>query len=274
MEKRYPRIEDHRDRTAVVTGGAWGFGRAIAAELAKAGAPVVLAALDGQALEQAAQELGAVGLQADVADLASMERLAGETLTRFGAVDILVNNAGVGPLGYFGDLTLADCRWVMDINYWGTVHGITAFLPLLRQNPDGGYILNTASLAAFVPAAATSAYAASKAAVVALSEVLAEELAEEGRIGISVLAPAIVRTNINANAGRRPDHYPGAPQPRDFSPPLRMIEPEEVGRQVVRAIREGGLYVFTHPETLSGVAGRFEAVQAAYRRTAGGSGRR
>lgn len=268
MKKPPPRIEDLRNRTAVITGGASGIGKAIAAELAKAGARVVLADVDAPALEQAARELGAVGLQTDVTDLASMERLAGETLARFGAVDILVNNAGVGPLGYFGDLPLADCRWVMDINYWGTVHGITAFLPLLRQNRGGGYIVNTASLAAFVPAAATSAYAASKAAVVALSEVLAEELAEEGRIGISVLAPAIVRTNINANAGRRPGHYPGAPQPRDFSPPLRVIGPEEVGRQVVRAIREGGLYVFTHPETLPGVAGRFEAVQEAYRRAA------
>jgi len=269
MKKAPPRIEDLRNRTAVVTGGASGIGKAIAAELAKAGARVVLADVDEPALEQAARELDAVGIRTDVTDPASMERLAAEALARFGTVDILVNNAGVGPLGYFGDLPLADCRWVMDINYWGTVHGITAFLPLLRQNPGGGYIVNTASLAAFVPAAATSAYAASKAAVVALSEVLAEELAAEGRIGVSVLAPAIVRTNINANAGRRPGHYPGAPQPRDFSPALRTIEPEEVGRQVVRAIREGGLYVFTHPETLPEVAGRFEAVQAAYRRAAG-----
>jgi short-subunit dehydrogenase len=127
------------------------------------------------------------------------------------------------------------------------------FVPLLAANPDGGYIVNTASVAALMPSAGTTAYAASKAAVVAVSEALAAEFADQGHIGISILLPALVRTNIIANAARRPGHHEGAPRTEDFLPPMRVLDPSEVGAMVVAAMRAGQRYIITHPEVAPGI---------------------
>jgi NAD(P)-dependent dehydrogenase (short-subunit alcohol dehydrogenase family) len=258
------RIEDLDGRVAVVTGGASGIGKGIAAELARAGARVIIVDIDETALSETAAELGASGLKADVTSIESMEGLAHEVLRQFGRVDIVVNNAGVGPLGLFADLSLEDYRWVMDINFWGVFHGITAFLPHLRANRQGGYIVNTASLAAFIPAPSTSAYAASKAAIVALSESLAAELDAEGRIGLSILAPGMVRTNITANSTRRPGYRAGGHKTEDFLPPFRVLAPETVGQLVVKAIRDGERYIFTHPEEFSDVQQHFEQLKLSF----------
>jgi short-subunit dehydrogenase len=137
-------------------------------------------------------------------------------------------------------------------------------LPLLKANPDGGSIVNTASVAALVAAPGTSAYAASKAAVVAVSEVLAAELGDDGNIGISILLPGLVRTNINANAVNRPGHREDGPRTEDFLPQHTVLEPGEVGAMVVDAIRSGRRYVFTHPETQKWVTGRSDAIAAAF----------
>ncbi len=241
-------IDDFGGRVAVVTGAASGIGRGIAAHLAAAGATVVLADIDEAGASAVAREVGGHARGVDVTDPASMQALADGVLGSLGRVDILVNNAGVGPLSTFDDLTLADFGWVMDINVWGVVHGLKTFVPLLAANPDGGYIVNTASVAALTPLAGAAAYAASKAAVVAVSEAVAAEFAERGHIGISILLPALVRTNIIANASRRPGHHEGAPRTQDFLPPMRVLDPAEVGAMVVAAMRAGQRYIITHPE--------------------------
>jgi NAD(P)-dependent dehydrogenase (short-subunit alcohol dehydrogenase family) len=257
-------IDNFNGRVAVVTGGASGIGRGIAENLVAEGATVVVADVDGEAARRTAGEIGAVAEAVDVTDAASVQALADRVVARHGRVDVVVNNAGVGPLATFDDLLLADFHWVMDVNFWGVIHGLKSFLPLLKANPDGGYIVNTASVAAVVAAPGTTAYAASKAAVVAVSEVLAAELGEAGQVGISILLPGLVRTNINANAVKRPGHRDDGPRTEDFLPPMTVLEPAHVGAMVVDAIRSGRRYVFTHPETQHMVTARSEAVVAAF----------
>ena len=260
------RIENFGGRVAVVTGAASGIGRGIAASLVTAGATVVIADIDGPGAERAARDLGAHARQVDVTEAAGVQALADSVISDFGRADILVNNAGVGPLSTFDDLTTADFGWVMDINFWGVIHGLKSFLPLLLGNPHGGYIVNTASVAALIPAAGTAAYAASKAAVVAVTETLGVELAGQAKVGVSVLLPALVRTNINANATKRPGHHEGAPAAADFLPPGRLLEPSAVGAIVVAAMRAGERYIFTHPETRGPVEERYQALLRAYAR--------
>ena len=211
------RIESFDGRVAVVTGGGSGIGRGIAEKLVAAGATVVVADVDAEAAGRTAADIGAVAEVVDVTDAASVQALADRVVERHGRVDVVVNNAGVGPLATFDDLLLADFHWVMDVNFWGVIHGLKSFLPLLQANPDGGYIVNTASVAAVLAAPGTGAYAASKAAVVAVSEVLAAELGDAGQVGVSILLPGLVRTNINANAVKRPGTGRTAPAPRTSS---------------------------------------------------------
>jgi NAD(P)-dependent dehydrogenase (short-subunit alcohol dehydrogenase family) len=258
-------MQNFGQRVAVVTGAASGIGKGIAASLAAEGATVVIADADRRGAERAARDLGAHARLVDVTDPTAMQALADGVVRDFGRVDILVNNAGVGPLSTFDDLTLADFDWVMDINFWGVIHGLKSFMPLLLANQDGGYIVSTASVAALIPGVGTAAYAASKAAVVAVSETLAVELADR-QIGVSVLLPGVVRTSINASARKRPGHHDGAPATEDFLPAMQVLEPSEVGAIVIAAMRAGERYIFTHPETRQAVAERQHALLGAYAR--------
>jgi NAD(P)-dependent dehydrogenase (short-subunit alcohol dehydrogenase family) len=256
-------IREFDGRVAVVTGGASGIGRGIATALVAAGATVVLADRDTSLAEATGKEIGALNCTVDVTDPNAMEQLAQELYAEFGRIDILVNNAGVGPLDTFDGFSLDDFRWVMDINFWGVVHGTKSFLPLLKINPDGGYIVNTASMAALLPSAGITAYGASKAAVLALSESLAAELDNSARVGVAVLLPALVDTNINANALARPGQQQGSAT-EDFLPPGTVLDADTVGDMVVEGIRNGSRYIFTHPETRGAVAFHQAELVAAY----------
>jgi NAD(P)-dependent dehydrogenase (short-subunit alcohol dehydrogenase family) len=242
-------------KVAVVTGGASGIGKGIAGAFRAEGMEVVLADVEEAALAAAAAELGAVGVRTDVADATSVQALADATLERFGAVHVVVNNAGIGPFGRLADLTLADWRWIVDVNLWGVIHGVTIFLPLLERNADGGHVVNTASMAGLSPVPRIGSYCVTKYGVVALTETLALELEHAGsKVGATVLCPGPVRTNIKHSSRNRPaglgrgaledldlEQLPGR---RDD----RFLEPEDVGPIVVDAIRRGELYAFTHPE--------------------------
>ena len=128
-------------------------------------------------MEATAEEIGAVGIQVDVSNPASVDALAREALDRYGAVHVVCNNAGIGPLAPVADLTLDDWRWMIGVNLWGVIHGVHTFLPILKQNREGGHIVNTASMAGLVAGPRLGAYAAAKYGVVGLTEVLAAKLA-------------------------------------------------------------------------------------------------
>lgn len=255
-------MTDIRGKVAVVTGGASGIGRGIAEALIEEGATVVIADISDVRVQATAVAIGAAGKCVDVTDPAAVQNLAEGTLEEFGRVDIVVNNAGVGPEARFDRLTLDDWHWIMDVNFFGVVHGVTAFLPILRANLDGGHIVNTASMAVFFDFPGLGAYTASKQAVVGLSRVLAAELAEEGSaVKVTVLPPGPVRTNIRHSLEHRPVGQVGGLadvdlEADDEAPDLRWVDPIDAGRLVVRAIRDNDFWALTHPEWWPRVAER------------------
>jgi NAD(P)-dependent dehydrogenase (short-subunit alcohol dehydrogenase family) len=263
-------LPDLAGKIAVVTGGASGIGKGIAARLAAESARVIIADIERDALEATAADLGVDGIQTDVSDIASVENLARTALEKYGTVHVVCNNAGIGPLAPVKDLTLDDWRWMLGVNLWGVIHGVHTFLPILSANPDGGHIVNTASMAGLVAHARLGAYSTAKYGVVALTEVLAEELAADGsRVGVSVLCPGTVRTNIGMSSRNRPADlgdagFKDVDIELEDNPRYRWIYPEQAGQVVVRAIKRGDLYALTHPDWYPQVAARHEAIAEAF----------
>ncbi|WP_442542673.1 SDR family NAD(P)-dependent oxidoreductase [Arthrobacter sp. KN11-1C] len=256
-------------RTAVVTGGASGIGLGIARQLIAEGAQVVLADIQEGALKAVAMEIGAFPVVVDVSREDSVAALADSTLAEFGAAHIVVNNAGVGPMARIADLSLADWRWMIDVNLYGVIHGVHTFLPILQGNESGGHIVNTASMASFSPLPGLGAYAVTKFGVAALTEVLRAELKDEGsKVSATLLAPGTVHTNIKESLRNRPGSDSGALFDTDIAKgeaaKLRWLEPLEVGKIVTRAIRNDDAYALTHPEWWPMVEERNEQIKAAF----------
>jgi NAD(P)-dependent dehydrogenase (short-subunit alcohol dehydrogenase family) len=271
-------MRELKGKTAFITGGASGIGLAMAKAFAEAGMNVMLADVEQGALDQARKDLGqygnhVLGVACDVADPDSVERAAQATFSAFGKVHVLCNNAGVAAAGGIDLISVDNWRWVVDVNLMGVVHGVRSFLLHIRSHGEGGHIVNTASMAGMVNNMGFSPYAATKFAVVAMSEGLRMRLQPLG-IGVSVLCPDFVRTRIGESGRNRPDRY-GPVQPLDpASPTAAMvaeiarqiaagIDPANVAARVLNAIREDELYIFTHPNMRAGVDERFAAIQAA-----------
>ena len=262
-------------KTAVVTGGASGIGRGIAKRLIAQGMRVVIADIEPAALEATASEIGAVGVRADVSSFESVQALADEVGRRFGAVHVICNNAGVGSTAKIADMTLADWQWILGVNLMGVIHGVKAFLPRLLANPDGGHIVNTASMAGLSPLATLGGYSVSKYGVVALSETLALELEADGaKVGVSVLCPGPVRSNIKSSSRNRPAALADAGladsdlETSDEGSAMTWMEPDAAGEVVVRAIKNGDLYALTHPDMAPLVAERHRQIADAFRAAA------
>jgi NAD(P)-dependent dehydrogenase (short-subunit alcohol dehydrogenase family) len=267
-------MDPFKDRVAVITGGAGGIGMAMARAFAERGAKIVLADLDEAGLAAAGRELEKAGAQVltvrtDVTRLESVEALAEAAVRRFDAVHIVCNNAGVATFGPIASATRKDWEFTMGVNFWGVVNGVETFVPRLLAQGQSGHIVNTASMAGLVGMRWLGVYCASKFAVVGLSESLFVEMRDHG-IGVSVLCPMMVATNINENSLRmRPSalrNPPGTdiPQTGGAAPPLvgGTIEPSELARRVVCAIERKELYILTHAEQreiLRRRAGRLEA---------------
>ena len=267
-------LKELAGKVAVVTGGASGIGKGIAKKLKAEGMQVVIADIEREALERTASEIGAIGIVADVSAMEGVEALAYEVRRGFGTVHVVCNNAGVGSGARVADMKQADWDWILGVNLLGVIHGARAFLPMLRANPDGGHIVNTASMSGFRIVPGLGGYGVSKFGVMAFSETLAAELAAEGsKIGVSVLCPGPVHTNIKASTRNRPGDLTGALADSDLElseegQRLRWLDPIDVGRMVVRAIRRGDLYVITHPEMGPMVEERHRAIEAAFRAAA------
>jgi NAD(P)-dependent dehydrogenase (short-subunit alcohol dehydrogenase family) len=270
-------MTDLDGKTAFITGGASGIGLGIAGAFLEAGMNVVVAdrrpdhideALAGLRHNVDSRHLHAICL--DVTDRAAMTAAADETERVFGRIHVIVNNAGVGLQGPFNGITYADWDFGLGVNLGGVINGLQTFLPRIRAHGQGGHVVNTASLAALVPMpAAFVVYVAAKAAVVAISETIRDELARE-RIGVSILCPGPVRTNIHEVSENRPPQFGVGEAFRQAEnagatkvPFPSMMEPAEVGGLVLNAVRNDEFYVITHGEWRPMAAARHAALLAA-----------
>lgn len=245
-------MQDITGKTAFITGAASGIGLALTKRFTAAGANVMMADINADALiaAQATVAGTTATVVCDVADPASLQAAADATIKAFGAAHIVVNNAGVSTAGKPGNVPLEDWRWVMDVNLMGVVHGVETFLPLMRKQGDGGYFINTASMAGHLAAEGMGPYNASKFAVVGYSETLAQELAREN-IGVSILCPAWVKTGIADAYKNRPSGIEGldqdAAQHMAVEAVANGINADVVADWTFDCMMARRLYIFTHP---------------------------
>ncbi len=263
-------------KTVIVTGAGSGIGLGLARTFARHGMSVALCDIRGDRLESALAAVRdldgarAIAVPTDASDRASVRDAADQALKAFGALHVACNNAGVTIHGRsIADLAPQEWDWMIGVNLYGVIHGIEIFLPVIRSHGHEGHIVNTASIAGFQVSGwrRSGAYAATKYAVVALSESLAHDLAGTP-VGVSVLAPAAVKTRIYVSGENRPDRFGGPyeePGNNPFQKELETgLETDEVGDRVVRAIRDRELYVFTHMETKDWLLARHQRIIDAF----------
>jgi NAD(P)-dependent dehydrogenase (short-subunit alcohol dehydrogenase family) len=260
-------IDDNQ--VAVITGGASGIGLATARLLRQAGWNLVLADIEAPRLDAVCAELGAVGVVTDVGSKQSVEALADTAYGRFGRADLVFNNAGVATAGATANVTHADWAWLMQVNLWGPIHGVEAFLPRLIEQGHG-HLMFTASFAGLAPNIGLGPYCVTKYGVVALAEVLYRELRPQG-IHVSVLCPMRVATDIGSSERNRPSefggHSPEPPRPRGLEQDNaagRILPVEDVAAQVVGAIGTERLYIVPHEESRAMIKRRFDRIDRAF----------
>lgn len=271
-------ISSFDGKTAFITGGAKGIGLGIAKALVARGASVMLADIDETALAAAVTALGenAESVLCDVRDPESIKAAADKTIARFGKVHLVFNNAGVGSGGEPGETSLEDWRWVVDINLLGVVYGVEIFVPLIKAHGEGGYIVNTASLAGHASGAGTGGpYNATKFAVVGYSETLRDQLAPYN-IGCSALCPAWVATDIHKSGFRAPSNaevdIDAAMKTERFQQMDAILNSglsaDVVGEYTLDCMLEDRMHVFTHPDFLAGLEARWASLRADYQAAA------
>jgi NAD(P)-dependent dehydrogenase (short-subunit alcohol dehydrogenase family) len=256
-------ITDLAGRVAVVTGGASGIGLALTERFVAEGMSVLVGDIERPRLEAEVarlKERGADvrGLLTDVSDAESVQRLADTAVAEFGAVHLLCNNAGVESGAAFLDIPLETWRWVMGVNFYGVLHGLRSFLPILEKQ-DAAHIVNTASLSALAAGAPTfGPYVSSKFAILGLSENLHAELAaRESAVGISVLAPGPVKTQMTQSERNKPREVPSTAddaQRQELMARLSSmvdavgLEPADIADMVVDAVHDDRFFVLPHPD--------------------------
>jgi NAD(P)-dependent dehydrogenase (short-subunit alcohol dehydrogenase family) len=272
-------MKDLVGKVAVITGAGSGFGREFARIAARERMKLVLADIQEDALDGAVEEARASGAQAagvpvDVASAADVQRLADQALEQFGAAHLLFNNAGVaGCGGFVWEASFKDWQWVLGVNLMGVVHGIRSFVPLMLEQDCECHVVNTASAAGLVSAPLMAVYNVSKHGVVTLSETLFQDLRAAGaKVGVSVLCPAFVPTNIGRSERNRPAELTedAPPTPSQIAARQRTekaigsgrLSAAEVARMTFEAVREGRFYVITHPKMLASIELRLQDIGA------------
>jgi NAD(P)-dependent dehydrogenase (short-subunit alcohol dehydrogenase family) len=275
-------MQNFEGKVAVVTGAASGIGFGLAARFAQEGMKVVLADVEGPALESAVtrlrqQEHDVLGVITDVSKPEAVEALARRAIEAYGKVHVLCNNAGVagagGSSGSVWDKTPNDWRWAFGVNLWGVINGIQAFLPAMLEHGEEGHVVNTASIAG-VTSNVFGIYGVTKQAVVALSEYLYHSLHESGaKVGASVLCPSFVTTNLGTSDRNRPAELQSevartssAPawvnDPSVLNARDKRIDAAQAADIVFEAIRENRFWIFTDTEMDATVRARFEGMLA------------
>lgn len=269
-------MKEFEGKVAVVTGAASGIGLGLATRFAQEGMKVVLADVEEPALDAAVQQLTqaehqVIGVRTDVSDPASVGALAKQTIEAFGKVHVLCNNAGVGGgRGLLWESSLKDWQWIFGVNYWGVLHGVRTFLPIMLAQDEEAHVVNTASLAGVTPGAGI--YAVTKHAVVSLTEGLYSHLHMiHSKIGVSCLCPGFVQTNILTADRNRPSELQNA-----AGPPLNPIEiaiqqfmeqsvaggisPEQVASIVLDAMSNDQFWILTTNEFDTAIQLRMESI--------------
>lgn len=273
-------MKDFRGGVALVTGAASGIGQGLAHALANAGMKVAVADLDLPGCERVAATLRAGGAAAqpvwlDVRDPAQWSSVVERLERELGPLQVLCSNAGVAGSKLPIEATSWDAwRWTMDVNLDGTYHALRTCLPRMRAHALPSHVLCTASLGAVLVVPGNGVYSATKAAIIALCEAVAQETAGS-HIGVSVLCPGLVRTALLDN---REKLKPGAFEIGTFDAGVVAgmeagLDPMAVGEQVVAWMREGRFWMFTHPELASHVRHRADSILAALSAAASGAGR-
>jgi NAD(P)-dependent dehydrogenase (short-subunit alcohol dehydrogenase family) len=206
-------MKDFQGKTAVITGGASGIGRAMGELFLAKGMNVVLGDIEQTALDATVAALSdsggrCIGALADVSKAEEVQHLADTALAEFGAIHIACNNAGVFAGGLLWEESLADYQWQLGVNVWGVINGIRTFIPIMAAQDSECHIVNTASMAAVTAMPYSGIYHMTKHAVLALSESLYHELSfHVPNVKVSVLCPEAINTGIAASERNRPGTY-------------------------------------------------------------------
>ena len=274
-------MQDFSGKTAFVTGGASGIGLAMVEAFLAEGMNVLMADIEAAARDRALAPLarhgGRVrGVACDVADRASVAAARDAAIAAFGPIHVLCNNAGVGTGGRIDTVPPAAWQWLMGVNLMGVVHGLSEFVPHMKQHGQDCHIVNTGSMAGMNGFRGMGPYCASKAAVVSLSEALASELVDT-QIGVSVLCPGSVDTAFYDSRRNAPSTVPPPPpnsrEGRALAEGTKIridhgIPPPEVAARVLQGIRDRDLYIFTHPEMRTMIDDRHARLSAGFDKAA------
>lgn len=271
-------MKDFAGKVAVITGAGSGFGREFARIGASLGMKLVLADIQPDALAATADELRARGVEliaerVDVSKAEDVERLALRTKEAFGKVHLLFNNAGVAAGGLVWENSARDWEWVLGVNLWGVIHGVRCFVPMMLEQGDECHVVNTASVAGLLSTQLMGVYNVSKHGVVTLTETLYNDLRLKGaNVGVTLLCPAYVPTNINRSERNRPGGAEAEGEPTESMKAAQAamdkavtsgrVSAEDVAKMTFDAIRENRFYVVTHPKILSSVELRLQDIVA------------
>ena len=273
-------MESLKNKVAFITGGGHGIGLSIGRIFAQQGARVVLADINEKRLASAKETLASADLSVetvvcDVADPDALRSAADFTLERFGKVHIVVNNAGVSLAGKPGKIPFEDWRWIVDINLMSVAYGVEIFTPLIQSHGEGGYFINTASMAGHIAGPAMSPYHATKFAVVGYSESIRADLAADN-IGVSVLCPAWVRTDIHNAGVNKPSltNRAAADESSSNEPEAGIadiaaviesgIAPDDLAQWVLECMLDKRFYIFSHPSMTQHLDARAALIKADY----------
>ena len=268
-------MKNFKDRVAVITGAAGGIGLAISKMAAAQGMKVVLADVEEENLMANVKTLKAQGSRAiakvtDVSDEHQVQDLADRTLSKFGSIDLVFNNAGVLVDGKCWERTIEDWKWIVGVNLWGVIHGVRTFIPIMLDQKTECHMVNTSSQAGLTVGPYLAPYNVTKQGVVALTETLHHELAEQNsKVKASVLCPGSVATGIWQSQRNRPQQLDHTVSLGSMAQNYRNVveagvaagdSPDEVADFIFNCIKKERFWIFPQPEMLSSFRDRTESI--------------